>query len=393
MVVSGCKKSETPDSAFVTTLVSDTSMAAVSAFETADKGVIVIGRSFDNTSLGTMFKVNMEGDEVWRKKLSNDNLHFWKAIPIAGNQFITVGYPNVFNPAMFICKYNQDGELLNTFIDTLPESSSQFSYSDFKQLQNGNYVFCLTNIVLGYAFVIITDPNFNTISTHKYESNTTEYFGCFIRGIHEIDANKIAFTATTSKMNTNKLRSNLMVFTCDAKGKELSRNMLVDSNYTETPSYLGSNGNELFAVTSRMKGWNDGHGLFVDYLGNPNAQFVSGELQFVRFNTNGDYLGRKTFNGYPGNGFINSVHKTNDGGFLMCGTVNQNNYQTLAANTQCYILKLNANYEAEWSKAFNTTYPSLGIECLELSTGGYCLIGHQQTFKNQFNIILIKTNL
>jgi hypothetical protein len=392
LAIGGCKKTDMPETEFVTNLVSDTSMAAVSAFETDDHGIIVVGRSFDNLTLGSIYKVNAYGDEVWRKKLSKYNLFLWKGIQTSDKGFITVGYPELFNPAMYICKYNQDGVLLKTAIDTLPENSSQFSYADFKELSNGNFMFCLTSVVMGYSFVIVTDPSLNILSSRKYESHSTLYFGCFIRGIQESENNTIAITASTSGYKTSTLYTNLVLIKTDNTGKELSRTNLIDSTYSEMPTSLNRNNNELFAITSKMIGWNSGKGLFVDYLANPNAQFISGEIQLVRFDHQGNYLGRKTYNGYPGNGIINSVHKTLDGGFLLCGTVNQNNYQTVAANTQIYVMKLNANYQTEWSKSFNTTYPSLGIEALPLSNGGYCLIGHQKTFNDKFNIILIKSN-
>ena len=81
-----------------------------------------------------------------------------------------------------------------------------------------------------------------------------------------------------------------------------------------------------------------------------------------------------------------------DGGFILVGTVNQNNIATVDANTQLFLLKLDANYNEQWSRVINTIYPAFGVDVIETNDGGYFISGYQYVSNKYFNMIVAKTD-
>jgi len=141
-----------------------------------------------------------------------------------------------------------------------------------------------------------------------------------------------------------------------------------------------------------MKGWLSGDGFYVNYYNNDRYRFISGSINLLSFTTDGHFLNRKKINSYTGNGLINSIKPTNDGGYILCGTVNQSNSSTLVSKTKIYLLKIDAGLNEQWSRTFNTTYQSFGIDAFQTSDGSYVVAGHERTFDSKYNMLVIKTD-
>jgi hypothetical protein len=141
-----------------------------------------------------------------------------------------------------------------------------------------------------------------------------------------------------------------------------------------------------------MRGWNTGDGVLINTLNNNWSQLVSGTISLNRYTIKGNFIDRKLITSYPNNGMMNAIKPSSDGGYILCGTVNQNNIATIVSNTKMYLLKVDANLNEQWSKVINTSFPSYGIDVFQTNDGGYLLSGYQKSFNKNYEMLAIKTD-
>jgi len=182
------------------------------------------------------------------------------------------------------------------------------------------------------------------------------------------------------------------LITADLNGVMRSLTFLTDTTQSETTNFLGLNNHGMLSVTSSMVGWNSGQGVYVNYLNNSIAEFISGRINLLHYDSSGNFKSRNKIYSYPGNGVINTGKPTVDGGFILVGTVNQNNIPTVDASTQIFLLKVDANFNQQWSRVINTIYPSFGVDVIEANDGGYFVSGYQYVSNKYFNMMVVKTD-
>jgi hypothetical protein len=138
----------------------------------------------------------------------------------------------------------------------------------------------------------------------------------------------------------------------------------------------------------------DGSGTFVGYLGSVSAfgNMCSGEINLVQLTSGGQFISRQGIRDYPENGTIMTARSTQDGGFILCGAVNQADETSIVSPTKMYIMKVNSSGNYEWSKTINTTYPSIGVDAIQTPDGGYFVSGYENVFGKRYNAIVIKTD-
>ena len=85
----------------------------------------------------------------------------------------------------------------------------------------------------------------------------------------------------------------------------------------------------------------------------------------------------------------NSIEKTSDGGFIICGysasQINGNGKEDI------YLVKTNALGDIQWSKPFGDTSVDRGINAKQTADGGFIVLG-KEILKNKETPILIKTD-
>jgi len=394
--VASCKKNteQVIQNSFVKITSSQTQMASAKCFLSSDNQIIVVNRSYDNKTPGFIQKISNTGDEIWRKDILPFNTTLWNAAPVQGGGFITVGLGEetigilVFN----VIKYDDEGNVILTDTVPIPYSVNGCSPAEILQLSNGNFVFGSSHNGQNKGYIIVTNSNFDLLNTETYQDLKPGFNGCYIKGLEQLNDTSIAFTASVTKLLGNAAITNSMLITADLNGERRTVTFLEDSLQSETTNYLGINNNGMLSITSSMKGWNIGQGLHVNYLGNSVALFISGRINFIQYDLNGNFRNRKKVYSYSGNGLIFSAKKTKDGGFILCGTVNQNDNLTIDANTQIYLMKLDAEFNTQWFKSIFTVYPSYGSDIVETIDRGFFISGHQYTNNSNFNIIAIKTD-
>lgn len=398
---SSCKKENTVNNqeGYIHPIVSDSDMAVVASFEINDGNYMVVGRDFLDQHPGLIVKLDKRGKVLWEKRVSPLNTVLWKVLQLPGSGFVTLGHNrDIF---MTVCRYDIEANLISTVDIPIPTGSNaaDCSPSEIIKLKNGNFA------ISGYdgtwsgngnlGFLIITDNSFSSLYTRTFGMpNLAQPEPSNVFGLLEMPDSSIVIRAavTATGAQNNKTRTNLFLIRTDLTGIKKTTNLLIDSVYSETPNCLIENGNGMLCITGRMIGLNEAEGLYVNYNNQGLFSNISGSINFCSFSTTGQLLSRKKISSYSGYGMISSIKPTADGGYILCGTVNQNNSTTIVSNTKIYLLKLDASLNEQWAKTFNTIYQSFGIDAFQSTDGGYVVSGHHRTNDSKYNMLVIKTD-
>ena len=83
-----------------------------------------------------------------------------------------------------------------------------------------------------------------------------------------------------------------------------------------------------------------------------------------------------------------SVQQTNDGGFILSGERENEDYDRLV-----WLIKTNENGNGQWDRTFGNGNINIGRSVQQTSDGGYVICGQEyDNDSNASNILLIKTN-
>lgn len=399
LLFSACRKtvSKPSEEIFVKTIYSDSDMVMVSSMQLSDGGVLLIGRTLLEGSAGKIVKLNSKGEVIWTKGLSIDNRVLYDAIQLANDGFATIGYTNINSYNLVVCIYNNEGNLISTKNIPVPFTTGATIWSstpfEIIQLKSGNFAIAGSDGINTFnGFMIITDNSFNVLHSKTF-LNIGGFSGYYIRGMCEMPDSSIALTASGLYVaNPTIKRTFTFLLRTKLNGTQKTLTILNDTLYSQTPNCLIEHKGGILGVTGKMQGWNSGNGIFVNYLNNDRAQLISGKIGLNVFDMDGQLIDKKLITSFPKNGMINSIKQCSDGGYILCGTVNQENTVTLMSYTNMYILKLDANLNEQWSKTIETTYPSFGVEVLQTLDGGYLLSGYQRSFNKNYEMIAIKTD-
>lgn len=390
-----CRKTEITerDNQFVKPIISDVAMASVACFSDKNNNFIVFARSNTNATPGMIVNLNQFGEEQWRKPIPQSNRLLWTAFQFKSGEYLTCGYDEITINRFNIVKYSADGTVLLQDTISLPSACNGCSPPDIIELNNGNLIFSFGAAGPGRGYILTVSSLLKLIETKIYNTPNSNYSALYFKGLQQVNDSTLAISGSCSRrIGYSKAFTNLYFITTDLSGTLRTQSFLIDSVQSETPNVIGVNRNGIFVVTSTMLGWNSGQGVYVNYLNSSIAEYISGRINILEFDLNGKFKKRTKIYSYPNNGVIHSVKPTSDGGFILCGTVNQNNTITVDGNTQMYLLKLDANFKEEWSKVVYSSYPAFTADVMETFDGGYFVCGHQYTFNRQFNSMVLKTD-
>jgi hypothetical protein len=400
-MISCTKETQSPaDNVFIKTINNDSSMVVVGNLQVADY-IITVCRSFDEKTPGYMFKTDGKGNLIWKKPVPEKNLAIWQVYDLRGNGFATIGFGPNTSLAIELCMYDDDGNLLNTkqiplsIIDSWATNLGFYSPFQMLQLSNGYFAFAGT-YQGGPVILCITNSSFDTLTQTKITMpNRDNVSSTFMRGICEHPNGTIIMSSSASIIAPGYLhfRYETNIIRTDLQGNLISNTSIqTDSLHNETPNALLNMGDKLFLITTRMGTKHDGSGTFVNYLNSYYGFVCAGEINLLQLSSNGELLFRQSIRDYPANGMIMNARPTADGGYILCGTVDQSTTLSIISPTKIYIMKVNASGNFEWSKSIKTSYPSYGVDAVQTSDGGYYITGYEKTFDKRFNAIVIKTD-
>jgi hypothetical protein len=113
------------------------------------------------------------------------------------------------------------------------------------------------------------------------------------------------------------------------------------------------------------------------------------DMYAIRIDAGGDTLWTRTFGG-SGWDEAHYVRQTSDGGYIFVG----NSTSFGGCDWDAYLVKTDYRGEVEWSQvyAFYSNYWEFGYNVLELSEGGYIVLGKAAVYSDSYDILLIRTD-
>jgi len=110
------------------------------------------------------------------------------------------------------------------------------------------------------------------------------------------------------------------------------------------------------------------------------------DVYLIKTNASGDTLWSKTYGGTSIEwGY--SVQQTSDTGFIVAGGTT-----SFGNSDQVYLIKTNASGDTLWTRNYGGTGRERGNAVQQTSDGGYIVAGYAESFGNDFQVYLIKTN-
>jgi hypothetical protein len=227
IMMGSCAKDDTGhfQNKFIKSFSSDYEMATLASFQLDDGNYLLA--SFDQLNIqpGQLLKIDANGIKIWEKQIISQMKIMWNAFPVPGKGFVTFGIKNYDEQAMYICLYDNDGQLLST--DSIVTSDRNFLKTPYTMLRlsNGNYVIAGgTSISGGFYNIRILNPQFKQIASRQYTASGNKLIYC--KAVCEMPDSTIAIIATVSISNGDRkhlyflqksLLLNLLMMACIVK--------------------------------------------------------------------------------------------------------------------------------------------------------------------------------
>ena len=396
--VSSCNKEIllTANPVFIKTISTNSLYSPIQSFETTDSGFVVFVADKKNFGLnrlpGKIIKVDKFGNQLWSKSIASHTKTLFHVVEIPGDGYATIGWDDPLQTILYATHYDADGNFISEKTVSMPFSNSWVGPYTFIRLQNGNYAICGGSFFSVFKGILkIIGPDFSNI-TYKTFSAPSGFRETYISGISQSNDGSINMMASVQNLTINK-QNNLLYIKTDESGNQLKYTFKNDSSFYETVNCMATTSTGSFAIAGSMQSAGL-EGTYLDYNNNNNAlaALISGQITLELIDTAGNFIERKIISGYNNNGIIQSTHTTRDGGYILCGTVNQANSAVIVSQTKIFIVKLNASLNIEWTKTINTTYPAYGMDAFETKDNGFLITGMEKSMNQNFEPILIKTD-
>ena len=109
------------------------------------------------------------------------------------------------------------------------------------------------------------------------------------------------------------------------------------------------------------------------------------DVYLIKTNASGDTLWTRTYGGTDYD-WGNSVRQTIDGGYIVVGTA------VTYPNCDVYLIKTNASGDTLWTRNYGGSSLDYGYSVQQTTDGGYIVAGETNSFGNNLQVYLIKTD-
>ena len=375
----------------------DFDVAVINSIKLTDGNFILAADDQLEKHEGLLIKINGDGEIIWKKSVAPSIKIIWSVIATLHNRFAVYGIDNYNSNNSFVCMYDADGNLL--FSDTLISGLANYEKTPntFYQLSNGNYLIGGGRWIYGLYTTQTFDSTFHLLNSRTYSTPTTTWSLTYSKCITQLSDGNLAVAVEACQSNAGPKR--FIVTKTNQIGNLLTSNFFNDSIESETVNAIIPYQDGFLSASASMIGdisGTDGlnQGIGVNYYATFNSvgSLISGKIRLRTYNSSFQETGQSQLVGFPNNGMISSINNTSDGGFILCGTVDQLNTLLVQSPLKIYVAKVDADLNLEWSQTIQSTYPSLGVNAFETTDGGYLITGFSKSFDKRFEPLIIKTD-
>lgn len=346
-----------------------------------------------------MLKLNGAGTVTWKKNLPPSLLAIWKSIQLDnGDLFIVASDTALKNEELTFAILDHLGVVKQEISMTFPTSSNgiltTYLSVDCIQLSGGNIAVVatelpsFTNVVSPH--LIILNSNLQIVNKKIYAANNMI-----------LDRRKLKFSIAENQDLSLSILGRMYRSQNDTS-KHFGFSLKVDLLTLETIHFFPLLNDGIKASISESVSTQDNHVVFVTsqrgasdlinkdpfFLRYIDEYYTGPELTLWNLGNNAGKVETLKISGFPKNGFISKLKKTQDGGFLLLGTCNINSDQAIPSNYRLLLIKLSATFQTEWMIHPNTSGSFLGADVVE-SNGMYTVFGSYLSFSESFKPIII----
>lgn len=373
----GCSSDENlePDNSglFIRLLGQAQDDVAFDVVETLDNGYICLTNR-DTTSDGildevSLIKLSATGEKEWEEEIPGFIGNSLKVTPDGGyiivGDSVKVDTTGITDTDLVLLRTNNLGQIIwsQTFGETDREEIgiSVNTTTDGGFLVLGNIT--QNNQVSGW--VIRTDGNGELLTSFPREI-TLENVSINTGNVIENSEGDFVWSATAPRLIGSETSMLAVITTID--GGIILREFYGDDNGIEEAGEIQEIPGGYIFVGSTESSGNGGKDVFL-----------------VRLNDSGTQNWTQTY-GSIGADVGNSVTQTQDGGFIITGSITNDEQ-----NTDIYVIKTDSQGNEQWTKTFGGDGDDNGVKVLETTDGGFLIFG-TVNFANNTMIGVIRTN-
>lgn len=329
----------------------------------SDGGFIIAGytSSFGMGSLNIyLIKIDANGDTCWTKTYGSSYTEAFSIEKCSDGGYVVAGYIDVFGGDMYVIKIDGDGN--SQWSRIYGGDSSECAHS-IKQTSDGGYI--ITGHTKSYGggkldvYLVKTNAMGDTMWTRAYGGSGDD----FGKSVCETPDGGFIVTGLTNLYGND----DIYLIRTDANGDTLWTKAYGDEYQDIGESVILSKDN----------------GFIITGLAQKPPEHINSEL-LLKIDANGDTVWVQTY----GNGTGYDVKQTDDDGYIIVGDVCED-FPDLDVN----LLKTNSQGDMIWEKSIGGNNNDQGFSILQLSDGGYLVVGATSSESTEnYDVYIIKTD-
>lgn len=412
-LVSSCSKPDETEtnSSFIKMIDAEGDYLVRNSIQLDDGSIVIFSTGLENkldaatygNTPSIITKYSPNNKVVWQKEISNAVYKLWKGIKLANGNLFVCGFDSqIDSEKVGLLVLNEEGEELyeTSFIN---QASSSFitgtqASIDALQLPNGNIAVLLT-VISGAnqpltPRLMILDTQLNIIDNIVYAPGAFILNRSTFQHTFELDNYGNLFIIARCKNFTNdQTFYGPVIYKLSANDylPEFRKLYTGETRFSPSNIAVSQAGNPVWAETGPKLS----DSLFTSFfnLGDQEGFFIGDQIKVNELNVQNNELTTKVISGYPNYGFIKSIKKCTDGGFILIGACNITANLNVTSDFKLLLVKLDANLSQEWIRTPETFTSTVGWD-VEETDYGYLVSATHINFSrnNQAYVIYFNKN-
>lgn len=374
-----CKKEIPPSTSafFMKTYQADSATQATYTEQMPDGGFLIIGS--EGAGRPVLIRTDKSGNQEWMKIMPE---YWFNLNPgISPHWWATKLGPNLFNlqGGLNITNIDTSGNVIQAY----QVSSGGTNWFNGPIFQTGsNYVVPYCGGWIGWRdsgnSTLVFDQNLKYLRIDSFHDTRLngQVLQYFVYGVTGSGAYDICGDKYTRNNWTYDDNAKLFIARIPKKGPVIQT--IIDSGNQSIEDYpefqiKGPDSSEIFL------------GARTDWNSNNSYPIV------IKADNNLNITWKNTFPSAEGSVNEYCISPCNDGGFIICGSMQKTGYTV----NYPYALKIDANGNKVWDKVFDTKYNGEFNYAIPTADGGYAFVGYTNAFgegKNGNRILFVKTD-